>query len=70
MPRKRRRNGKGIKDVLNKIHNFVKSNKLISRGASALAPIAGPYANVVRNVGVAAGALGYGRRKRGRPRKR
>lgn len=64
MPRKRRRQGKGIKDVLKKIHNFVKSNRLISRGAAAIAPLAGPYSGVVSRVGTAAGALGYGRRRR------
>ena len=67
MPRKRRRNGKGIKEVLGKIHNFVKNNRLISRGAAALAPLG----NIVKGVGTAASSLGYGRRRRrGRPRKK
>ena len=71
MPRKRRRNGKGIKEVLGKIHNFIKSNRLISRGATALAPLAGSYGNIVKGVGTAASSLGYGRRRRrGRPRKK
>ena len=64
---KRKHQGKGIKEVLGKIHNFIKGNKLISRGASALAPLAGPYSGAVSRVGSVAANLGYGRKK---PRRR
>lgn len=64
---KRKHQGKGLKEVLGKIHNFIKGNKLISRGASALAPILpGTYGSVVRGVGSAAANLGYGRKRKGR----
>lgn len=70
--RRRRHRGRGLMDFLNKAHNFVKSNQLISRGASALAPLAasrlGKYggiaSNVLGHVANAAGAAGYGRRRR------
>jgi hypothetical protein len=77
MPRKRRprkQAGTGpvwdwIKKAARNTHNFVKDNRLISRGASALAPLAGPYSGTITRIGTTAGALGYGRRPR-RPRKR
>lgn len=71
-PRKRRvvrrrvhrKRGAGFFDFLGKIHNFIKSNKIISRVASLI-----PHP-VARTVGTAAGALGYGRRRRRVARRR
>ncbi len=50
--RKRKMKGKGpvldwIKKAARNVHNFVKDNRLISRGATALAPLAGPYSGTV-----------------------
>lgn len=77
MPRKRRvrrkQQGEGpvwdwIKKAAKDVHGFVKNNKLISRGAAALAPIAGPYSGTVNRIGNTASALGYGRKRRRRRR--
>lgn len=67
--RRHRMRGRGVMDFLNKAHNFVKSNQLISKGAAALAPLVasrlGPNAAAaLGKVGDVAGALGYGRRRR------
>ncbi len=48
----RKQRGKGVMDILKKVHSFVKSNKLISRGL-ALTPYKGAAS--------AAAMLGYGR---------
>jgi hypothetical protein len=77
MPRKRtgrrRHTGGNIRDVLGKVNDFFKKHKLISRGASALAPFAGAYSPIVAGVGGVASKLGYGKKRRrrrpGRPRK-
>lgn len=68
---RRRMRGSGIWDFVKKVHNFIKSNKIISRVGSALGAVGVPYAS-----GIATGAkfLGYGKftgrpRKVGRPRK-
>lgn len=59
-----------IKKAARDVHSFIKDNRLISRGASALAPLTGSYSGAVGNVGRAAAVLGYGRRKkRGRKKK-
>lgn len=68
MPRKRRmRGGKltlsGVVNALKKANNYVKSNKLISRGATALSSLGVPYADRVAST---ASNLGYGRRRRRR----
>jgi hypothetical protein len=55
----------GLKSVLNGVkraHDYVKENKLISRGASVLAPLAGPYSGHVQNVGAIAAQHGYGKK--------
>jgi hypothetical protein len=63
--RKRRpQGGKGLVDVLKKIHNFVKEKKLISRGAAAFAPLAGRYGAPITAIGNAASSLGYGKKRR------
>lgn len=67
--RRRRMRGRGVMDFLKKAHNFVKANQLISKGATALAPIVasrlGPTASgILSKVGSVAGSLGYGRRRR------
>jgi len=66
MPRRRRQRGEGLGDILRKVHNFVKSNRLISRAASALSTAGVPHAGTI---GTIARTAGYGRRKRGRRRK-
>jgi hypothetical protein len=80
MPKKRRARkqaGKGpvwdwIKKAAKQTHDFVKDNRLISRGAATISPFVGPYAGTINRIGTTAGALGYGKRpkKKGRPRKR
>jgi len=70
MPRRRRRQkGEGpiwdaIKKGARSLHNFVKDNRLISRGATALAPALGPYSGTVGNIGRIAAVAGYGKKKR------
>jgi hypothetical protein len=53
-----RRRGRGFFDFLRKAHDFIKSNKIISRIGSLI-----PHP-AARAIGTAAGALGYGRRRR------
>ena len=56
--------GEGIMSFLReKALPFIKKHQLISRGAALLAPRAGSYSGLVGNVGKAAKALGYGRRR-------
>lgn len=50
--------GKGFFDVLGKVHDFVKDNKLISKGLSM---IPNPYA---KGGSVVTGLLGYGKRRK------
>ncbi|EGG19768.1 hypothetical protein DFA_06868 [Cavenderia fasciculata] len=52
--------GEGFFDWLKKAHDFVKDNKLISRGAKALGDAGVPF---VGKVGDVAGSLGYGQRR-------
>ena len=77
MPRRKRRM-KGevpawdwIKDKFGKLNSALKSGKYISRGAAALAPLAGSYSGAIGNIGKVAALAGYGKRKRkrGRPKK-
>ena len=56
--RRRRHNGGNIRDVIGKVNDFLKKHKIISRGASVLAPFTGTYAPLVAGVGTAAGASG------------
>lgn len=76
MPRKRTRRkmqGAGIKQVLQKVHDFVKKHKLVSKALAAVTPFAGSFAPLASGASAGASALGYGRRRRrrvGRPRKR
>jgi hypothetical protein len=63
-PRRRMR-GRGIMDFLKKAAGFLKKHKIVSRVASGLASVLPPqYASIASNVGKAAGAVGYGRRRR------
>lgn len=73
MPRRRRRQrgqkGEGpvldwLKRTARKAHDFIKDNRLISRGATALAPALGPYSGTVGNIGRIAAVAGYGKKKR------
>ena len=50
-----------IKKTAKNVHNFIKDNKLINKGAATLAPLAGPYSGTINRVGNVASALGYGR---------
>ena len=74
MPKRRPRRkqaGKGpVLDFFKKAHNWIKANKLISRGANTLAPIAGPYSGTVSNIGRVAGVLGYGKPRGRRPKRK
>jgi hypothetical protein len=63
--RRRRRAGRGLMDALRSAHNWIKRNKIISTVGSALGKVGVPYAGAI---GTVAGSLGYGRRRRGRPR--
>lgn len=61
--------GAGFMDVVRKANDFLKSNKVISRGAKALGGLLPPqYGAVASTVGDLAGSLGYGRRRRMRGR--
>ena len=57
----RRERGGGFMDALKSAHNWIKSNKIISKVGNALGKIGAPYAGAI---GTAAGTLGYGRRRR------
>jgi hypothetical protein len=46
------------------VNNFLKSSKLISRAAGAIAPALGPYGSIASGISTGASALGYGRLKR------
>lgn len=60
MPRKRKLKGRGIKEVLGKVNDFLKRTKIISRVAGII-----PHP-VAQGIGTVAGLAGYGRKKRGR----
>jgi len=69
MPRKKKHmKGRGIKEFLGKINDFLKKTKIISTVANA---IPHPFA---KGVGTVAGLAGYGKKRRkrrvGRPRKK
>jgi hypothetical protein len=52
-------------DWLKKAAGFLKKHKIVSRVAGGLASVLPPqYASIASNVGKAAGAVGYGRRRR------
>ena len=63
---RRRMIGRGkVMDFLKKAAGFLKRNKIVSRVANGLASVLPPqYASIASNVGKAAGAIGYGRRRR------
>ena len=58
MRRGRNMKGSGLWSWIKKAHNYVKSNKLISRAGSALSFIPG-----FGTAGAVAGLLGYGKRR-------
>ena len=68
--RRRRHQGGSLKDIFGKVNRFLKEHKLISRGAAALAPHAGTFGPLVGKIGSVAGALGYGKRRPRRRRRR
>ena len=59
--RVRRMRGGGLMSFLGKANSFLKNSKLISSVGSALGNAGVPYAG---DIGAAAGAFGYGRRRR------
>jgi hypothetical protein len=67
---RRRRHGgsflSAIGSALSKAHNFIKSNKIISRTGNILGSLGVPYAGAI---GKASSVLGYGRRRRVRRRR-
>ena len=58
--RVRRMRGGGLMSFLGKANSFLKNSKLISSVGSALGNAGVPYAG---DIGAAAGAFGYGRRR-------
>lgn len=65
---RRVRRGRGIwstiTNLAKKAHDYIKDNKLISRGASTVGKFLG-HPNAGNTIGKVAGVLGYGRRRRG-----
>jgi len=62
---RRKMRGKGLGDWLKKAWKWVKDNKILSRAASAIAPMAGEFAPGFKAAGTALGAVGLGRRRGG-----
>lgn len=61
----RRFRGRGLTEWLSKAGKWIKDNKFVSRGLSAVSNILPPgYSTVAKTAGSVAGALGYGRRRR------
>lgn len=61
-----RQRGRGVMDVLKKIHDFTRKHRLVSRGANlAASMLPEKYGKWVGRAGTAAGAFGYGRRRIG-----
>ncbi len=66
MKKRTQRGGSIIKWVRDKMLPWLKKNKVVSRVASGLASVLPPqYAGIASNVGKAAKAVGYGRRRGG-----
>lgn len=63
--------GRGFKDILGKVHNFVKDKKLVSKGlrfGSKLGPLQ-KYSSQMNTAAGMAEMAGYGRRRRRRLRR-
>lgn len=59
------RGGSLLSWIRNKALPFLKKHKIISRGASAISSMLPPqYGSIASSIGKAAGAVGYGRRRR------
>ena len=68
--RRRRKQGRGLWDLIKKGHNWLRSNKIISTVGNALSGVPG-IGSIAGTIGRTAATLGYGRRRRvGRPRVR
>lgn len=65
--RKRVRGG-SLRDFFNRANEFLQKHKVLSRLAKGYSTLPLPFASQVGKVGEVAGSLGYGRRRRGRPR--
>lgn len=62
---KRGMRGAGFMDWLRRAGSFIKSNKLVSRGLSALGSVLpAQYGVLAKSAGTVADKLGYGRRRR------
>ena len=61
--RHKRQHVRGFMDFIGKVGSFLKSSKLVSTVANGLSSAGVPYAGAI---GSAAGALGYGRKRRGK----
>jgi hypothetical protein len=61
----KRMRGRGLMDWLRKAGDWVKSNKLVSRGLHGISgALPGAYGTIARTAGDAAAHLGWGRRRR------
>ena len=61
-----RMRGRGVRDVLRRIHKFIRGNQVISRSANALSTVLpAKYRGIASKVGGVAGVMGYGRRRGG-----
>lgn len=56
--RKAAMQGKGIKDVLKKVNNYLKSSKIISKTAGVMGALGTPYASTIAS---GAKMAGYGK---------
>ncbi len=66
MKKRTQRGGSILSWIKNKALPWLKKNKIVSRVASGLATVLPPqYAGIASNVGKAARAVGYGRRRGG-----
>lgn len=61
--------GKGFMDIFKGINNFLKKSKIISSLTPVLSAIPG-VGEIAMPIGAAAGALGYGKKKRAAPKKK
>ncbi len=62
---KRRMKGRGLMSFIKKAAGFLKRNKVLSRVANFAAKnLPSQYSGIASGIGKAAGAIGYGRRRR------
>jgi hypothetical protein len=56
--------GDWFKKAVRTVHDFVKDKQLISKGLSAVAPLAGPYSSHLNTASSVAKTLGYGKKSK------